>query len=344
MMTARGHTVYHYGHKDSEVECTEHVAVTFDEDLQKAYGNYDWRKNFFQHNVTDYAHKMFNERGIVEVGKRKQPGDFLLCFWGFGHRPIANAHPELTPVEPGIGCTNEPFTQHSIFESHAVMNVVYGKYNRSPHWYDAVIPNYFDPIDFEFNDTPKEYFLFVGRIIDSKGIGIAIDVTQRIGVKLLVAGQGDLKTIRDPIPDHVIQIGYVEPRERSELMRNAKALIAPTHYNEPFGGVTIEALFCGTPTITTDWGGFAENNLHGITGYRCRTIEQFVWAARNIDKISRKACHEWAMNNFSLERVALMYEEYFETLSKVRTGAGFYQSNDDRTELDWLTRYYPTTS
>lgn len=344
MMTARGHTVYHYGHKDSEVECTEHVPVTFDEDLQKAYGNYDWRKNFFQHNVADYAHKMFNERGIVEVGKRKQPGDFLLCFWGFGHRPIADAHPELTPVEPGIGCTNEPFTQHSIFESHAVMNVVYGKYNRSPHWYDAVIPNYFDPIDFEFNDTPKEYFLFVGRIIDSKGIGIAIDVTQRIGVKLLVAGQGDLKTIRDPIPDHVFQVGYVEPRERSELMRNAKALIAPTHYNEPFGGVTIEALFCGTPTITTDWGGFAENNLHGITGYRCRTIEQFVWAARNIDKISRKACHEWAMNNFSLERVALMYEEYFETLSKVRTGAGFYQSNDDRTELDWLTRYYPTTS
>jgi len=344
MMTARGHTVYHYGHKDSEVECTEHVPVTFDEDLQKAYGNYDWRKNFFQHNVSDYAHKMFNERGIVEVGKRKQPGDFLLCFWGFGHRPIANAHPDLTPVEPGIGCTNEPFTQHSIFESHAVMNVVYGKYNRSPHWYDAVIPNYFDPIDFEFNDTPKEYFLFVGRIIDSKGIGIAIDVTQRIGVKLLVAGQGDLKTIRDPIPDHVIQIGYVEPRERSELMRNAKALIAPTHYNEPFGGVTIEALFCGTPTITTDWGGFAENNLHGITGYRCRTIEQFVWAARNINKISRKACHEWAMKNFSLERVALMYEEYFETLSKVQTGAGFYQSNDDRTELDWLNRYYPTTS
>jgi len=287
---------------------------------------------------------MFNERGIVEVGKRKQPGDFLLCFWGFGHRPIADAHPEMIPVEPGIGCTNEPFTKQSIFESHAVMNVVYGKYNRSPHWYDAVIPNYFDPEDFEFNDTPKDYCLFVGRIIDSKGVGIAIDVTKRIGAKLIVAGQGDLTTIRNPIPDHVTQIGYVEPQQRSELMRNAKVLFAPTHYNEPFGGVTIEALFCGTPTITSDWGGFAENNLHGITGYRCRTIEQFVWAARNIDRISRKACREWAMNNFSLERVSLMYEEYFETLSKVRTGNGFYEVNDDRKELDWLNRYYPTTS
>ena len=345
MMTQRGHTVYHYGHKDSEVECTEHIPVTFDEDLQIAYGSYDWRKEFFKHNTSDHAHQMFNKRAIVEVGKRKQTNDFLLCFWGFAHEPIADAHPELIAIEPGIGCTNKPFTKQSIFESYAVMNVVYGKYDRSPHWYDAVIPNYFDPIDFEFNPTPKDYFLFVGRIIDSKGVGIAIDVTKRLGVRLLIAGQGDLKSIRNPIPDHVTVMGYVEPRERCEIMRNAKALLAPTHFNEPFGGVTIEALFCGTPTITTDWGGFAENNLHGITGYRCRTIEQFVWAGKNIDKISREACREWAMKNFSLDRVALMYEEHFNTVLKVYDGSGgFYCSNDDRAELDWLSRYYPSTS
>jgi len=345
MMTERGHTVYHYGHKDSEVECTEHIPVTFDEDLQIAYGSYDWRKEFFKHNTSDHAHQIFNKRAIVEVGKRKQTHDFLLCFWGFAHEAVANAHPELIAIEPGIGCTNKPFTKQSIFESYAVMNVVYGKYERSPHWYDAVIPNYFDPLDFEFNPTPKDYFLFVGRIIDSKGVGIAIDVTKRLGVRLLIAGQGDLKSIRNPIPDHVTVIGYVEPRERSEIMRNAKALLAPTHFNEPFGGVSIEALFCGTPTITSDWGGFAENNLHGITGYRCRTIEHFVWAGKNIDKISREACREWAMKNFSLERVALMYEEYFNTLLKVYDGSGgFYAENDDRKELDWLNRYYPSTS
>jgi glycosyltransferase involved in cell wall biosynthesis len=222
------------------------------------------------------------------------------------------------------------------------MNVVYGKYNRQPHWYDAVIPNYFDPDDFEYNDKPQDYFLFVGRIIDAKGIGIAVEVTKRIGAKLLVAGQGDLKSVIGCIPDHVTVIGYVEPKQRSDLMKNAKALIAPTHYNEPFGGVTIEALFCGTPNITTDWGGFAENNLHGVTGYRCRTIDHFEWACKNIDTISRKACRDWAMNNFSLERVALMYEEYFQSLVKVHTGNGFYQENPNRTELDWLTRYYPT--
>jgi glycosyltransferase involved in cell wall biosynthesis len=342
MMTARGHTVYHYGHKDSEVECTEHVPVTFNEDLEKAYGKHDWRKNFFQHNTGDHAHQIFNQRAIVEVGARKQPNDFLLCFWGYAHKPIMEAHPELIAVEPGIGCTNEPCTRQAIYESYAVMNVVYGMYKRSPHWYDAVIPNYFDAEDFEYNGNRKDYFLFVGRIIDSKGIGIAIDVTRRLGVKLLVAGQGSVESIVNPVPSHVEHIGYVEPKQRADLMKNAKALIAPTHYNEPFGGVTIEALFCGTPTITTDWGGFAENNLHGVTGYRCRTTEQFVWACKNIDRISRRACREWAMKNFSLERISLMYEEYFSSLLNIHDGSGgFYAENPGRRELDWLNRYYP---
>jgi len=341
MMTERGHTVYHYGHKDSEVICTEHIPVTFDEDLKIAYGDHDWRKNFFQHNTADHAHQIFNQRAIVEVGKRKQKGDFILCFWGYAHRPIFEAHRECIPVEPGIGCSNEPCCPQNVYESYSIMNQVYGKFNRSPHWYDAVIPNYFDPEDFEFNETPKDYFLFVGRIIGSKGIGIAVELTKLIGAKLIVAGQGDLESVIGNVPSHVEVIGYVEPKQRSELMKNAKAIITPTHYNEPFGGVTIEALFCGTPNITTDWGGFAENNLHGVTGYRCRTMEQFVWAAKNIDKISRKACREWAMNNFSLQRIALMYEEYFESLSKIHTGAGFYEVNPTRENLDWLVRYYP---
>ena len=51
------------------------------------------------------------------------------------------------------------------------------------------------------------------------------------------------------------------------------------------------------------------------------------------------------MNNFSLDRISKMYEEYFYTLSNVSNGnGGFYATNDTRTELDWLCRYYPTAS
>lgn len=342
MMHRRGHTIYHYGHKDSEVECTEHIPVTFNEDLEIAYGNYDWKKNFFKHNTADYAHQIFNKRAIEEVGKRKQKNDFILCFWGYAHAPIFRAHPELIPVEPGIGCTNEPCCPQNIYESYSIMNQVYGMHKRQPHWYDAVIPNYFDPEDFEFNATPKDYFLFVGRIITSKGIGIAVEVTKRIGAKLLVAGQGDLASVVGEVPDHVTIVGYVEPEQRKELMKNAKALIAATHFNEPFGGVMVESLYCGTPVITSDWGGFAENNLHGVTGYRCRTMEQFEWACKNIDKIDRRSCYEWADKNFSLDRISLMYEEYFSTLLKVHNGeGGFYAKNDARENLDWMVRYYP---
>ena len=73
-------------------------------------------------------------------------------------------------------------------------------------------------------------------------------------------------------------------------------------------------------------------------------MEQFEWACKNIDKINRKSCYEWADKNFSLDRVSLMYEEYFEALLKVHDGSGgFYAENPNRQNLDWLVRYYPDT-
>jgi glycosyltransferase involved in cell wall biosynthesis len=185
----------------------------------------------------------------------------------------------------------------------------------------------------------------MGRVIGDKGVSIAIDMTKRMGVKLLVVGQGDMKFVTNGVHDHVTHIHAVGPKERCEIMRNAKALIAPTYYAEPFGMVVVEAMMCGTPVLTSDWGAFAETNLHGITGYRCRNVEQFVWAGRNIHNIRRQACRDWAVNNYSLERVAPMYQEYFEGLEKVFNGAGgFFCENDTRKDLNWLTRKYPTSS
>jgi hypothetical protein len=103
----------------------------------------------------------------------------------------------------------------------------------------------------------------------------------------------------------------------------------------------VEALLCGTPIITSDWGAFSENNLHGITGYRCRTMEQFYWAAKHIDIIDRRVCRAWAEANFSLEKVWTMYDEFFRNLRAVFYGKGFYTANPGRTQLDWLKRGYP---
>ena len=346
MMTERGHEVIHYGHEESDVPCTEHVPVTTNKDLEIAYGTYDWRKNFFKFDVNDHAYQTFYANAIREVGKRKQKNDFILPFWGSGTRPVCDAHPDLICVEPGIGYAGGHWAKYKIFESYAIMHAYYGlsavgmcKNN----FYDVVIPNYFDPDDFVFApETKEDYCLFLGRVYEGKGIHVAIQATERAGMKLKVAGQNNLEACGyKETPAHVEFIGYADVEKRKELMSKAKVSMVASMYVEPFGGVQIENLMSGTPTITTDWGSFTENNIHGVTGYRCRTMEEFVWALKNIDRINPQDCRDWALKNFSLEKVAGMYEEFFQAVLNVHTGAGWYEENPGRTNMDYAVKHYP---
>jgi glycosyltransferase involved in cell wall biosynthesis/SAM-dependent methyltransferase len=346
MMTERGHTVYHYGHEESDVPCTEHIPVTTNKDLEIAYGSYDWRKNFFKFDTNDHAYQTFYNNAIREVGKRKQAKDFILPFWGSGTRPVCDAHPDLIVVEPGIGYAGGHWAKFKIFESYAIMHAYYGldAVGRCKNnFYDVVIPNYFDVDDFVYKPEEKEdYCLFLGRVYEGKGIHIAIQATERAGMKLKVAGQNNLEACGyKEIPKHVEFIGYADIEKRKELMAKAKVSFIASMYVEPFGGVQIENLFSGTPTITTDWGSFTENNIHGITGYRCRTMEEFVWALKNIDRINPQDCRDWALRNFSLEKVAGMYEEYFQAVLNIHGGQGWYEENPGRTNMDYAVKHYP---
>ena len=344
MMTGRGHTVIHYGHEKSNVVCSEHVTVMTSEVYDRVY-NYDWKKEFFKFDASDEVHQTFNKNAIAEIQKRKQPNDFLLAFWGYGHFDICMAHQDMICVEPGIGyAPNASFCKWRIYESYALLHASNSELCKVS-WYHAVIPNYFDPEEFEYEPEKKEdYFLFVGRIIDEKGVGIAIDVTRRLGARLVIAGQGTPENISlKEWPEHVLHIGYADVDVRKRLMARAKGAFVLTQYLEPFGGVSIEHLMSGTPIITTDWGAFAENNIHGLTGYRCRTFDHIMWAAQNIDKIKPQACRDWAMSNFSLDKVADMYEEYFQMVYDVHTTDGWYQLHPERKSMDWLSRTYPST-
>ena len=114
--------------------------------------------------------------------------------------------------------------------------------------------------------------------------------------------------------------GYADMQQRKMLLRDATALIAPTYYIEPFGNIIVEALMSGTPVITTDWGGFTDTNIQGITGFRCRNFREFVDAVGKISIISHQACRDHAIDHFSDEVVHKQFDRYFEHL----IGQNFY--------------------
>jgi glycosyltransferase involved in cell wall biosynthesis len=336
LLKMRGHTVIHYGHQDSVVECDENVVVTKRYDLSKSYGDHDWRKDGWPpYATTDWAYKVFYSRANIEIEERKQPGDFLLCSFGSAHKVIADAHPDMIVVEPGIGYPSGSFAPYRVFESYAALHAYQGnsaiETAKNDFWYDAVIPNYFDLSDFEYSSEKDDYFLFLGRVNSGKGVHIAAQIADAVGVKLIVAGQG--KYDFDPPPKNVELVGVVGPSERRKLLSRARATICASTFLEPFCGTQIESMLSGTPVISSDWGSFTEYNKHGVTGYRCKTFEQFEWAARNIQKIDPTECRAWG-EKFSLENIGPLYDEYFSSVAKSKNG-GWYAQSPERENLDF---------
>ena len=276
MLKGRGHTVIHYGNEDSVVACDEHVSVTTRNDLVRSYGDHDWRtKGFPNFSTDDHVYKVFYDNAIAAVGARKEAHDFLLCSFGSGHRPVADAHGDMIVCEPGIGYAGGHFAPYKVFESYAILHAYLGlghvAHTSNSMWYDVVIPNYFDLDDFEFSAEKDDYFLFLGRVYSGKGIHIAVQIVEEIGGRLVVAGPGEVEQYMArtgrPVSDYVTHVGLADTETRKRLMSRAKAMLLPSTFLEPFCGVQVEAMLSGTPIVTNDYGAFAEINLHGVTGY-----------------------------------------------------------------------------
>jgi glycosyltransferase involved in cell wall biosynthesis len=339
MMTELGHTVYHYGIEGSNPICTENIDVVSKETYEKVHKAYDYKVNGFLYYSETEAQEEFNFNAIVEIQKRKQPNDFLCFSFGFPQKPIYEAHKDLISTEIGVGFDGS-FTPFRVFESYAWMHTIYGKENRlqSPSFYDSVIPNYYDLDDYIYSEEKDDYFFFIARLDPIKGLEIALRSAEYVGSKLIVAGIGK-PHLESP---NLIHVGVVNFEQRARLMSKAKATFVPTNYIEPYGSTVVESLLCGTPVISTDFGAFTENVIHGRVGYRCRTLEQFFWATKNINNIKPIDCRNYAVENYSMSRIGKMYEEYFYSLYKLTTTSeGWYQKNLNRKNLNWLNKYIP---
>jgi len=352
MMIERGHEVALYAGEQNVAPVTEHV-VCIDEAYRAAHvgaGHYTeapWEP-------MSPAWTIFLANAIDGIRARAGQRDFICLIGGYAQKAISDAFPAHLCVEIGVGYGG-CFLPFKVFESYAWMHTVYGARSMNNPcaadgtWFDAVIPGYLDPTEFPdssqiYRDTRFDgcgpgvtgtypagrepvpspprleregYFLFIGRLIDRKGYATAQEVCQRLGKRLILAGPGEQHGYGE-------FVGVVGPEERGRLMAGATAVFAPTVYVEPFGNVAIEAMACGTPVITTDWGAFTETNIHGVTGYRCRSLAEFMDAAQKVGELDRRTIRQHAVDHYSLDVIGAQYERYFERLSTL-WGEGWYQ-------------------
>ena len=348
MMHERGHYVIHYGVEGSNPICSENVTVVSNEVYNKVYGDHDFHSNFFRYDTEDECYQTFYRNAIAEIEKRLGGYDIVLPFWGAGVRPICDAVKDrCIIIEPGIGYGSGMWAPFKVFESYSIYHAYCGTgaiTNCCQNHYEVVIPNYFDVEDFTYNPksrkTDDPYFLFVGRVYEGKGVHIAMQVCQRLGVKLKVAGQLGDEYKNYSWPANVEYVGHVNAEQRNTLMRGAVASFLPSQYVEPFGGVQIENLLCGTPTITSDWGAFAENNFQGVTGYRCRTFDDYLQAALDCwdEKINFEDCRKQGLN-FTLDAIAPKYEKFFNDVINIYQCEGWYEDkNATQKRIDNLKR------
>lgn len=325
MMRAQGYPVILYGPDVTDAEADEHVTITTRID-RIAWGfedGFDTVKTPFEwHSGLDYWATP-NRRAIRAIKERAGKHDILCLIAGWAQQPIAEALPMMA-VEWGVGYEGV-FANYAAFESYAWQHYLYGKWEMNGRAFDAVIPNFFDLKDFKhpsvWQGAPKaDYVLFIGRFIFNKGPTIAAEIAKKLDIPLLIAGQGaevkGKKIVGDgfeidyPGAEYLGPVGF---EERANLMGRARAVIVPTLYNEPFGGVSVEAMLAGTPVVASDWGSFSEI-VRPETGRLFRTPLQGARAVEEVASLDPITIREHAASRFSLEAVGPQFDRWFESL------------------------------
>ena len=217
----------------------------------------------------------YNRSAAIEIAKRKKTNDLILCFYGDENKLAAELNQDLKIIEPHIGYSpNAVFAPYRVFASYSQMHYYYGKMGMlmNPSWFDAVIHNAITASEFEYSDQKDDYVLYFGRVIEEKGLHIAIQATELLDQKLIVAGPGSLESLGySRIPDHVEFLGVCNVEQRRQLMSKAKAIIAPTYYLEPFGNMIAEGYMDGTEDIISYTRSMVEDIPFMVT----RKIQQW---------------------------------------------------------------------
>ena len=189
----------------------------------------------------------------------------------------------------------------------------------------GTVYNGVDTSFFKFNPNPKNHFVWISRFGHHKGPVEAIKAAKLAGVKLKMAARierSDKKFFNQfiksrLIPRQIYYVGELLSSGKQKFFAEAKALLYPIDWEEPFGLVLVEAMATGTPVIAFDRGSVREIVDDGKTGFVVKSMREMVKAIKNIDQIKREDCRARVEKLFSAEKMVTSYEKiYYEIIKK----------------------------
>lgn len=167
-----------------------------------------------------------------------------------------------------------------------------------------------------FEPRPRgDYVAFLGRISPEKRPDRAIEIAALAGVPLKIAAKVDtldrdyFHSRIEPLltQPHVEYVGEINEDEKAGFLGNARALLFPVDWPEPFGLALIEAMSCGTPCIAWHAGSIPEVLDHGVTGWIVDSIDAAVEAVDLAWHADRRAVRARFEQRFTAERMAKDY-------------------------------------
>ncbi|CAN2532276.1 D-inositol-3-phosphate+glycosyltransferase [Methylocapsa aurea] len=167
-----------------------------------------------------------------------------------------------------------------------------------------------------------DYLAFLGRVSPEKGLDHAIAIARAVGLKLEIAAKVDLpdqayfhQTIEPLLTLPGVEfVGEIDDRRKSGFLGEARALLFPIEWPEPFGLVMIEAMACGTPVLAFRRGSAPEIVEEGVTGYLVDSVEEAIARMGDVLALDRGQVRRRFETRFSAARMAKDYVAIYRRL------------------------------
>ena len=181
----------------------------------------------------------------------------------------------------------------------------------------AVVHNAVPIDDVEVRSKKEGYLLELARITPDKGQHLAIEVAERVGMPLVLAGKVDRdaiskryfeKLIKPRLSSTIRWVENVGDGDKADLLAGAEAMLFPIQWEEPFGLAMVEAMVCGTPAVAFNRGAAREIVEPGLTGFLVDSVDEMVARVKDVGTIDPIACSNRARDRFSPARMADGYE------------------------------------